>query len=272
MRKSILTVCAILLAFGAGAARAQEADTLAPAADPAAAPAEEQVPANEQAPAANEPAAEAQPAHDWEFALSATDKAPGASATVMVDEADQGSSFVIVANGLPEVNTLDEDTRDVNAYTVWVVPGKDRVAESTLAGTLSLEPDGTGRLEATTDLDTFGIIVTATPDGAPAAIGGVPVLTGIPVDAQAAAETAGAEVAEEAAETADDVADEMAEQDPDQAADVADEVSEGVSEVQEEAAEAAAEAPDAVDAAEDAAQQAADDAIPPAEEDSDSQR
>ena len=235
MKKSILSVCAILLALGAGAARAQDADTLAPAADPSAAPADEQVPAANEA-VADAPA-DAPPAHDWEFALSATDKAPGASATVMVDQADQGSNFVIVANGLPEVNALDDETRDVNAYTVWVVPGKDRVAESTLAGTLSLEPDGSGRLEATTDLDTFGIIVTATPDGAPGTIGGVPVLTGIPVQAGAPAE-----VAEEAAETADDVADEMAEEDPDQAADVADEVSEGVSEVQEEVQEEAQDA------------------------------
>ena len=251
MKKSILSVCAILLALGAGAARAQDADTLAPAADPSAAPADEQVPAaNEAAADAPADATADAPAHDWEFALSATDKAPGASATVMVDQADQGSNFVIVANGLPEVNALDDETRDVNAYTVWVVPGKDRVAESTLAGTLSLEPDGSGRREATTDLDTFGIIVTATPDGAPGTIGGVPVLTGIPVQADAPAE-----VADEAAETADDVADEMAEEDPDQAADVADEVSEGVSEVQEEVQE---EAQDAADDAAAAAEEAAE--------------
>jgi hypothetical protein len=218
---------AFVLLTGAGTLSAQDTDPGA-AADPAA----EAAPTDESA-----PAAEATPAHDWEFTLSATDKAPGASATVMVVDAETGSNFVLVASGLPVIDSLDEENRDVNAYTVWVVPGKDKVPESRMAGVLSVSPEGAGRLEASTDLETFGVIVTATPDGAPEKIGGVPVLTGIPVQADAPTEAV-----EEAAEAAEDVADEMAEDDADQAADVAEEVSEGVSDVQEETAEAAQEA------------------------------
>lgn len=212
MKRVTIFAGALLLLTGAGTLSAQDADTTAPAADPTA-------------------------AHDWEFALSATDKAPGATGSVMVVDAESGSDFVLVTSGLPVVDSLDEENRDVNAYTVWVVPGKDKVAESRMAGVLTVSPEGTGRLEATTDLETFGLIVTATPDGAPEKIGGIPVLTGIPVDAAAADETV-----EEAVEAAEDVTDEMAEDDPDQAADVADEVAEGVSDVEEETAEAAQEA------------------------------
>jgi hypothetical protein len=64
-------------------------------------------------------------------------------------------------------DSLDDETRDVNAYTVWVVPGKDKVAESRMAGVLTVSPEGTGRLEGDDGLETFGLIVTATPDGAP---------------------------------------------------------------------------------------------------------
>lgn len=227
MKRVTIFAGAFLVLTGAGTLSAQEADTTALPADPAA-----QAPTEESA-----PAAEATAAHDWEFALSATDKAPGATASVMVVEAESGSDFVLVASGLPVVDSLDDESRDVNAYTVWVVPGKDKVAESRMAGVLTVSPEGTGRLEATTDLETFGVIVMATPDGAPEKIGGIPVLTGIPVRADAPEEAV-----EEAVEAAEDVTDEMAEDDPDQAADVAEEVSEGVSDVEEETAEAAEEA------------------------------
>ena len=227
MKRVTIFAGALVLLMGAGTLSAQEADTAAAAADPAAA----EAPAEESG-----PAAETAAAHDWEFTLSATDRAPGASATVMVVDAESGSDFVLVANGLPVVDSLDEENRDVNAYTVWVVPGKDKVAESRMAGVLSVSPEGAGRLEGTTDLETFGVIVTATPDGAPGKIGGVPVLTGIPVQADAPTEAV-----EEAAEAAGDVADEMAEDDADQAADVEEEVAEGVSDVEEAAAEAAQE-------------------------------
>ncbi|MGH7566386.1 MAG: hypothetical protein ACREK2_06115, partial [Gemmatimonadota bacterium] len=201
MKKSLILAGAFALLASAGSLAAQEADTTAPAVEPPAVeePAVE-VPAAE---GADEPApvTEAQPEHDWEFALAATDKAPGASATVMVVDSEQGSNFVLVANGLPVVDSFDEENRDVNAYTVWVVPGKEKVAESQLAGILTVSPEGTGRLEAETDLKTFGVIVAATPDGAPQQIGGVPVLTGIPVQADTPPEAA-----EAAADTAEDVA------------------------------------------------------------------
>lgn len=217
---------AVLLLVAATPLAAQEADTTAPAEPPAAV----------QQSAEAEPAVEAEPeAHDWEFTLAATDKAPGASANVMVTEADAGSGFVLVANGLPVVDSLDQEGRDVNAYTVWVVPGKDRVAESTLAGVLSVTPEGSGRLQGETPLETFGIIVTATADGAPQKISGVPVLTGIPVRQAAPADEPSDAVAEQA-EDAEDAAEEMAEE-------TADAADEAVEEAGEEAApEAAGEA------------------------------
>lgn len=119
--------------------------------------------------------------HDWEFALQATQHAPNGAGVVKVTEDDTGQTLVVEVEGLPLVDELDQEDRDVNAYTVWIVPSKERVKESTLAGVVTVGPEGTGSFESTTSLETFGIIVTATPDGAPEAISGVPVLTGIPV-------------------------------------------------------------------------------------------
>lgn len=242
-----------LLAFAAPVA-AQDPAENAPVTEPPSAqePTMEapQDPAME--PAADQP--DAQQAHDWEFALAPTEKAPGAAATVMVVNGDQGSDFTIVATGLPAVDELDAENQDVSTYTVWIVPGKDKVNESELAGVLTVTPEGTGRLEAETDLESFGVIVTATPDGAPTQISGVPVLTGIPVQADAPPD-----VAEEAAEAAENVAEEAAEVDaadpadkPEEAADVTEEVREGMDEVAEEAAEEAAEQPAAEPAPETA--------------------
>src|SRR5512134_4179202 len=115
MKRMTVFAGALLLLTGAGTLSAQDADTTAPAAATTA-------------------------AHDWEFALSATDKAPGATGSVMVVDAESGSDFVLVASGLPVVDSLDEENRDVNAYTVWVVPGKDKVAESRMAGVLTVSP------------------------------------------------------------------------------------------------------------------------------------
>ena len=237
----------------AGPLAAQDPAENAPVVEPPSA----QEPAMEQPPVAD-PAAEqaeaAQPEHDWEFALAPTEKAPGASATVMVVDGEQGSDFTVVVTGLPAVDELDAENADVNAYTVWIVPGKDKVNESELAGVLTVSPEGTGRLEAETELETFGVIVTATPDGAPTQISGVPVLTGIPGQADAPPEAA-----EEAAEAADEVAEEAAEVDAadpadqaEEAADVNEEVQEGMDEVAEETEEAA----------EEAAQEPAPEAVP----------
>lgn len=118
--------------------------------------------------------------HDWEFVLQPNDKAPDATATVMVTEGDPTNTFVVEVSGLPSVDDLDEETRDVNAYTVWIAPSRDRVQESTLAGALSVDPEGKAIFEGTTELDTFGILILATENGAPESLGGVPVLTGIP--------------------------------------------------------------------------------------------
>jgi hypothetical protein len=251
----MILIGAIVLLASAGSLMAQEADTTAPAMEPPSAeePAGMEAPAAE-APAAEAPAAdaavegaaaaEAETAHDWEFTLSATDQAPGASATVQVMDGEEGSDFVLVATGLPVVDSLDDENRDVNAYTVWVVPGKDKVGESQLAGVLTVSADGTGRLEAETSLETFGLIVTATPDAAPETIGGIPVLTGIPV--QADAPPAAVEEAEEAAENVAEEAEDVGEEtDPaavaEEEAEVSEEVSEGMEEVEEEEAEAAQE-------------------------------
>src|SRR5919106_3864333 len=248
-----------LLAF-AGPLAAQDPYQNPPAVEPPSA----QEPAMEQPPVADPAAeqAEAQPAHDWEFALAPTEKAPGASATVMVVDEESGSGFTIVATGLPAVDELDAENADVNAYTVWIVPGKDKVNESQLAGVLTVSPEGNGRLEAQTELETFGVIVTATPDGAPTQISGVPVLTGIPVPADAPPEAA-----EEAVEGAEDIAEEAAEVDetaPEDRAEEAAEVSEQVGEEMEDVADEAEDAqdpdPDLLDAAEDAADDVADEA------------
>ncbi len=146
--------------------------------------------------------------HDWEFALSATESGAGASGEVQVTEGESGRTFVVEVAGLPQVDQLDQPGRDVNAYTVWVVPSKERVAEATLAGVLTADPEsGEGAFEGTTPLATFGVIVTATEDGAPERIGGVPVLTGIPVTpaAEMAEPEAEAEAAPEANEPAAEV-------------------------------------------------------------------
>jgi hypothetical protein len=245
-----------VLAF-AGPLAAQDPAQNPPAVEPPSAqePAMEQPPVEQpQVAEGAEDPAQAQPAHDWEFALAPTEKAPGASATVMVVDEEAGSGFTIVATGLPAVDELDAENQDVNAYTVWIVPGKDKVNESELAGVLTVSPDGTGRLEADTDLESFGVIVTATPDGAPTQISGVPVLTGIPVQADAPPDAA-----EEAAEAAENVAEEAAEVDAadpadkaEEAAEVSEEVQEGMDEVAEEAAEEAAQEPAAEPAPEDA--------------------
>lgn len=255
MSRLMILMGLIVLLASAGSLMAQEADTTAPAMEAPAAEAPAVEPPAVETPAAEAPAAdaavegaaaaEAEAAHDWEFTLSATDKAPGASATVQVVDIEQGSDFVLVATGLPVIDSLDEENQDVNAYTVWVVPGKDKVAESELAGVLTVSPDGTGRLEAETSLETFGVIVAATPDAAPEKISGIPVLTGIPVQAESpeAVEEA-EEAAENVAEEAEDVAEET---DPaeiaEEEAEVSEEVSEGVEEV-EEAEEAAQPEPD----------------------------
>lgn len=156
-----------------------------------------------EAPAApGDTAAMAAPTYDWEFSLAPTGEAPGASGTVQVTEGDDGNSFTVVTRDLPVVDSLDQEGRDVNAYTVWVVPSKEKVSESTLAGVLTIDPaSGEGRLESTTGLPTFGVIVTATPDGAPDHVSGVPVLTGIPV--QQAAAPADTTAPEETAAPAD---------------------------------------------------------------------
>jgi hypothetical protein len=235
-----------MLAF-AGPLAAQDPAQNPPVVEPPSAqePAMEQPPVEQPQVAEGAEDPEAQPAHDWEFALTPTEKAPGASATVMVVDEEAGSGFTIVATGLPAVDELDAENQDVNAYTVWIVPGKDKVNESELAGVLTVSPEGSGRLEAETELESFGVIVTATPDGAPTQISGVPVLTGIPVQADAPPD-----VAEEAAEAAENVAEEAAEVDAadpadkaEEAADVGEEVQEGMDEVAEEAAEEAAQEP-----------------------------
>jgi hypothetical protein len=202
-----------------------------------------------QEPDATTPAesTEAAPAHDWEFALAPSEKAPGATATVMVDDAENGSHFVLVADGLPVVDSLDEENRDVNAYTVWVVPSKEKVPESQLAGVLTVSPEGAGRFEGETPLETFGIAITATPDGAPERITGIPVLTGIPVQA-GAAEASAEEAAEEAGEAAVDAAEAEAEA----AVDAAEDAAESTEEVGEELDESAAPAPEAAEPAPEA--------------------
>lgn len=148
------------------------------------------------------PATPAAPAHDWEFALQPTNNAPQAGGNVMVTEGDPENTFVLQVTALPLVDSLDQEGQDVGAYTVWIVPSKDKVPESTLAGVLTVAPEGAGSFEGSTDLDSFGIIVTATADGAPAQISGVPVLTGIPVEAPEETEVEAPAVETPAAEPA----------------------------------------------------------------------
>ncbi|HJR52960.1 MAG TPA: hypothetical protein VJ982_04515 [Gemmatimonadota bacterium] len=250
-----------LFAF-AGPLAAQDPAENAPVTEPPSAqePAMEQPAAQDPAAMDQAPADQAPAAHDWEFALAPTEKAPGASATVMVVDGETGSDFTIVATGLPAVDDLDAENQDVSTYTVWVVPGKDKVNESELAGVLTISPEGEGRLEAETDLESFGVIVTATPDGAPTQISGVPVLTGIPVQADAPPEAV-----EEAAEGAQDVAEEAAEVDQaapedraEEAAEVGEQMGEEMEDVADEAQDAQDPDPDLLDAAADAAGDVAD--------------
>jgi len=132
--------------------------------------------------------AEVASTHDWEFALQPNDASMTATATVLVTEGDPENTFVVEIAGLPPIDDLDTDTRDVNAYTVWIAPNKDQVQESTLAGALSVDPEGNATFEGTTGLDTFGILILATENGAPTALSGLPVLTGIPAPQAGAAD------------------------------------------------------------------------------------
>lgn len=187
-------LCAAALAFAAPALAQQETppDTTGAEVQAPETPAGPETPADPET--ADQPA---EPTHDWEFSLAPTDRAQGASGIVQVTEQEGSSAFVVTTTDLPIVDSLDQEGRDVNAYTVWVVPSKDRVPESTLAGVLTLDPETReGTLEAATDLATFGVIVTATADGAPERIGGVPVLTGIPVQPQAQPEPEAGEASE----------------------------------------------------------------------------
>jgi len=149
-------------------------DTLAPAPAPA--------PGDTAAVAAPAPADTMPPqaTHDWEFSLTATGRVTDVNGRVLVTEGDPANTFDIEVTGLPEVDTLDEEGRDLAAYTVWIVPSKERVRESTLAGTLDVAAGGTGRFSGQTELDSFGIIVMASAEGA-TELSGVPILTGIPV-------------------------------------------------------------------------------------------
>jgi hypothetical protein len=129
--------------------------------------------------------------HDWECALTPTSNAPNSSGLVKVTAIADTNSFVVELAGLPPVDSLDQDGRDVNAYTIWVVPGKEReqVLESTLAGAVTIDTDGLGSLEGATTLQHFGVMVTATPDGAPSKITGIQVLSGIPILPESPEET-----------------------------------------------------------------------------------
>jgi hypothetical protein len=205
----IPAACLAFLLWGAGSALAQvtPADTTAPApADTAAieAPAPpdtttvEAVPPDTTAAPADTAAVEAPPpaaadeaavgpdeepatpTHDWEFSLTPTGRVTDVNGRVMVTEGDAENTYVVEIGGLPDVNTLDEEGRDLAAYTVWIVPAKDRVQESTLAGTIVAAADGPSRFEGTTTLDTFGVIVMASVEGA-TGLSGVPILTGIPI-------------------------------------------------------------------------------------------
>lgn len=128
---------------------------------------------------------EAASSHDWEFSLQPNENAADATAVVMVTEGDPENTFVVEITGLPPVDELDTPERDVNAYTVWVAPSKEKVRESTLAGSLSVDAEGNAKFEGSTALDAFGLLILATENGAPTALVGTPVLTGIPAEAAA---------------------------------------------------------------------------------------
>jgi len=203
MQRITILASATLLLMGAGSLVAQEADTTASSVE---------VPAAEVV-AEGAPVAQAQPEHDWEFVLYSGDLAQS-SGKVMVTENDGKNDFVVVASGLPPVDSLDQDDMDVNAYTVWVVPSRDKVIESVLAGVLLVSPDGSGHFEGSTDLENFGVAIAATPDGAPSQIVRPIVLSGIPKEA---------ETAEGAEEVVEEVADDAAEETVEEAAEAAEE-------------------------------------------------
>lgn len=179
--KTTLTWVFLALWIGAAPVIAQEAAESAEVAEDQTAEVAEDQGAEAAEESVDEPAEEAPPEHDWEFALQPTDNAPEGTGIVQVTDVEEGSQFVVAVEGLPLVDEFDTENRDVNAYTVWIVPSKDRVPESALAGVITVGPEGTGSFEGSTSLGTFGIILTATQDGAPERITGVPVLTGIPV-------------------------------------------------------------------------------------------
>jgi hypothetical protein len=205
MRRSFAFLPALLLLVAAPLA-AQDpqtpVDTIAPAPAPpaptdTAAPPPAPADAAPAAPAPAAPAADtaqAAPGHDWEFSLNPASRAPGASGAVEVTSGDPQNSFVVAVSGLPEVSSLDAEEFDAEVYTVWVVPSKDRVPESTLAGVLVVDESGGGRFEGSTDLDTFGIIVAGATEESPLLRAQGAVLTGIPVStAPPPAETPAAE-------------------------------------------------------------------------------
>lgn len=129
---------------------------------------------------AGEPAAV--PVHDWEFALTPDERAPAATGTVRVTEGEEENLVVVDVRGVPALDSLDQAGIDVGAYTVWIVPSKERARESTLAGALTIGADGSGRLESSTPLATFGVFVLASPSAAPAALmPAVRILSGIPI-------------------------------------------------------------------------------------------
>lgn len=131
---------------------------------------------------AAEAAPAAVPSHDWEFALTPDGRAPAATGTVLVTEGEEENLVAVVVRGLPALDSLDQGGVDVGAYTVWIVPSKDRVRESTLAGALTVDADGSGRLDSSTPLATFGVLVLASPSATPAALTpAVPLLSGIPI-------------------------------------------------------------------------------------------
>jgi len=171
------------------------APVMAPPADttiavPAPAPAPVDTAPALAAPAAPAPAAPAAdttqtatavPGHDWEFSLNPSSRATGASGAVQVTSGEPQNRFVVAVSGLPSVDALDAEEFDADVYTVWVVPSKDRVPESTMAGLLVVDESGGGRFEGTTDLDTFGIIVAGANEESPLLRAQGAVLTGIPV-------------------------------------------------------------------------------------------
>jgi len=114
-------------------------DTAAPAM-PAPAPTDTAAATPAPAPPATAPTdtAQATPGHDWEFSLNPASRAPGASGAVQVTSGEPENRFVVAVSGLPPIESLDAEEFDAEVYTVWVVPAKDRVPESTLAGVLVL--------------------------------------------------------------------------------------------------------------------------------------